>query len=96
VGGSRAAGARMLAEALADCRDRYPEVDVAEHVVPDPPAQALVTAGDGAVLVVVGSRGRGGFRGLLLGSVSQALLHHAPGPVAIVRTHAGDQEPTRH
>jgi nucleotide-binding universal stress UspA family protein len=96
VGGARAAGVRMLTDALAGCRDLYPEVDVTEYVVPDPPAQALVTAGEGALLVVVGSRGRGGFRGLLLGSVSQALLHHAPAPVAIVRMHAGDQEPTGH
>lgn len=95
MGGTRAAGVRMLGEALAACRDLYPEVDVAEYVVPDPPAQALVTVGEGALLVVVGSRGRGGFRGLLLGSVSQALLHHAPAPVAIVRMHAGDPEPTR-
>lgn len=89
------AGARLLADALAECRERYPDVDVAEHVMPGPPAQALVNAGEGALLVVVGSRGRGGFRGLLLGSVSQALLHHAPGPVAIVRTHAGDAEPAQ-
>lgn len=96
AGSAHAAAVRMLAEALAECRDRYPEVDVVEHVVPERPAQALLRAGEGAVLLVVGSRGRGGFRGLLLGSVSQALLHHAPGPVAIVRMRAGDQEPSRH
>jgi nucleotide-binding universal stress UspA family protein len=36
-------------------------------------------------LVVVGSRGHGGFAGLFLGSVSQAVLHHTPAPIAIVR-----------
>lgn len=92
---AHAAGVRLLADALAECRERHPEVDVTEHVLPGPPAQALIDAGEGALLVVVGSRGRGGFRGLLLGSVSQALLHHAPGPVAIVRMHAGDAEPAQ-
>jgi nucleotide-binding universal stress UspA family protein len=51
----------------------------------DVPAKGLLAAAEGADLLVVGARGLGGFRGLLLGSVSQQCLHHAPGPVAIVR-----------
>jgi nucleotide-binding universal stress UspA family protein len=51
----------------------------------DVPAQGLLAAAEGADLLVVGARGLGGFRGLLLGSVSQQCLHHAPGPIAIVR-----------
>jgi len=48
-------------------------------------ADALVEEADGADLLVVGSRGHGGFAGLLLGSVSQQCAHHAPCPTVIVR-----------
>ncbi|MGH9230507.1 MAG: universal stress protein [Acidimicrobiales bacterium] len=54
-------------------------------VVCDLPARALLDAARGADLLVVGPRGRGGLRELMLGSVSQACLHHASCPVAIVR-----------
>jgi nucleotide-binding universal stress UspA family protein len=52
------------------------------------PAAALLDAADGADLLVVGSRGRGGFAGVLLGSVGQYLGHHAQGPVLIMRGEA--------
>ncbi|MFI9469410.1 universal stress protein [Streptomyces sp. NPDC052492] len=76
---------RLLAEALAGHRERYPGVVVEQRVVHGPTREALIEAGRTARLTVVGARGRGGFTGLLLGSVSQALLHHAPSPVAVVR-----------
>jgi nucleotide-binding universal stress UspA family protein len=49
------------------------------------PATALLDIARGADLLVVGNRGRGGFRGLLLGSVSEVCVHHATCPVAVVR-----------
>ncbi|NJC73533.1 universal stress protein [Planosporangium thailandense] len=80
---------RALAEALAGWRDKYPDVPVHRRLVRGATRQALIEASGSAQLAVVGSRGRGGFTGLLLGSVSQAVLHHAHCPVAIVRRTCG-------
>ncbi|MBG6058115.1 nucleotide-binding universal stress UspA family protein [Cryobacterium sp. MP_M5] len=61
-------------------------VDVTGHIVQGPPASVLLDAANGADLLVVGSRGLGGFSGLLLGSVSNQLVHHAPCPVLVIRS----------
>ncbi|MER6216128.1 MULTISPECIES: universal stress protein [unclassified Streptomyces] len=58
---------------------------VRERLVHGHPVAVLVGAADGAEMLVVGSRGRGGFRRALLGSVSQQVALHAPCPVTIVR-----------
>ncbi|GAA4711665.1 universal stress protein [Phytohabitans rumicis] len=71
-------------------REKYPDVPVATRLTTDGVANALISASNDAQLVVVGSRGRGGFGGLLLGSVSQQLLHHAACPVAVLRHVAHD------
>ncbi len=76
---------RLLSELLAGWSDKFPDVRVTREVVRDRPDHALVEASKRADLVVVGARGVGGFRGLLFGSVSQAVLHHAQCPVAVVR-----------
>ncbi|MHA6794271.1 universal stress protein [Pseudonocardia bannensis] len=76
---------RVLAERLAGWSEKYPDVEVRRLVTRDRPARALREQSVDAQLVVVGSRGRGGFAGLLLGSVSQTLLHHSHCPVAVVR-----------
>jgi nucleotide-binding universal stress UspA family protein len=56
------------------------------------PAQTLVERSKGADLLVVGSRGRGGFKRLMLGSVSQQCAHHAECPLVIVRSEPDDRE----
>jgi nucleotide-binding universal stress UspA family protein len=61
------------------------DVQVERKVVQGAAAEVLATEAAGADLLVVGSRGHGGFAGLLLGSVSQQCAHHAPCPVVIVR-----------
>jgi nucleotide-binding universal stress UspA family protein len=75
----------VLGERLAGWAEKYPDVPVRRVVTRDRPAHALLKEAVGAQLVVVGSRGRGGFAGLLLGSVGHALLHRSPCPVAVVR-----------
>ncbi|MFC7549042.1 universal stress protein [Plantactinospora sp. GCM10030261] len=76
---------RLLAEALAGGSERYPDVRVRRRVGPGDPGRMLVDESAKAQLVVVGARGRGGFAGLLLGSVSHRLLNSARCPVLVVR-----------
>ncbi|TCB95390.1 universal stress protein [Micromonospora zingiberis] len=76
---------RTLAGSVAGWSERHPEVPVRQLLVRGSPARALVEQSPAAQLVVVGARGRGALTGLLLGSVSHAVLHHAQAPVAVVR-----------
>ena len=80
----------LVEEFAAPWQEKYPDVRVTPIVrYQAPPAWALIEASRQAGLVVVGSRGRGGFAGLLLGSVGHAVASHAHCPVAVVRA-AGD------
>jgi nucleotide-binding universal stress UspA family protein len=80
-------GAETLDKAIAEARNATGQAaaEIHPHVVEGNPAQALLDLAKGADLVVVGSRGHGGFTGALLGSVSQHVVHHAPCPVVVVR-----------
>jgi nucleotide-binding universal stress UspA family protein len=76
---------QLLAERLAGWAEKFPDVPVRRVVTRDHAAHALVEQSLRAQLVVVGSRGRGSIAGLVLGSVSHAVLHSAHCPVAVVR-----------
>jgi nucleotide-binding universal stress UspA family protein len=90
VGGAlheyRDAAAAALDATLREAIPDAGHVEVERRVVEGAPAVVLVEESRGADLLVVGSRGHGGFSQLLLGSVSQQCAHHAECPVVIVRS----------
>jgi nucleotide-binding universal stress UspA family protein len=79
----RTAAEEVLDRALGDIEQGVTDVKLERLVRPGPPARVLLEAATDAAALVVGARGLGGFTGLILGSVSQQVLRHAPCPVVI-------------
>jgi nucleotide-binding universal stress UspA family protein len=87
---------RAVQEALEDdvrALDLPAELPVECHVLHGTPARRLVEASAGAELLVVSSRGRGGFTGLVMGSTTDQVVRHAHCPVVVIPARALDDEP---
>ena len=85
---------RKAAQGVADgaeasAKKLQPGLEVEAAAVQGGPAEVLVDEASKASMIVVGNRGLGGFKSLLLGSVSQQVVHHAPCPVVVVRAPSG-------
>ena len=90
----RSRAERLLEELLGEVEEAVGGVEVRRTVVEDRhPAEALVAVSSDADLLVVGSRGRGGFTEMLLGSVSHASVLHAVCPVVVVPSHGQERPP---
>jgi nucleotide-binding universal stress UspA family protein len=88
--GAGTSAKQMVADAVADATaGAEADIEVEQVVLCGTPASALLEHSKDADLLVVGSRGHGGFAGLLLGSVSNQVTHHATCPVVVVRTESG-------
>ena len=81
----RALAARVIADAIAEVSGPVEPVKISSKVSEGNPARVLMHASAGAELLVVGSRGHGGFVEALPGSVSQHCVHHATCPVVVIR-----------
>ena len=76
---------QMVEDGIADIREKYPDIDVDIRILRGPAAEVLAKESADASMLVIGSRGRGGFRGMLLGSVSHKVIETAASPVMVIR-----------
>ena len=86
ISGFHETAEEIVTDAVARVEELSPGVSIEKLACEGHPADELLRESEGADLLVVGSRGLGGFRSLLLGSVSQQVSHHSPCPVVIVPT----------
>jgi nucleotide-binding universal stress UspA family protein len=83
----------VLSESVAGLGNRYPDLTIHQRLETDAdPAKALVDIATGARVLVMGSRGRGGFSRLVLGSTAHAVLLHVPCPTVVTRLHRVQHE----
>lgn len=68
-------------------QSHFPDLSMTVQLIDGPPAEILINRTASVELLVLGTRGRGGFAGMLMGSTSQSVLHHAKGPVMVVPDH---------
>jgi nucleotide-binding universal stress UspA family protein len=80
----------ILAERITGWADKFPDVSVQQNLAEGRAVTELLDYAERAQMLIVGSHGRGGFAGMLLGSTSHSLIIHSPCPVVVVRTAAGD------
>ncbi|UOQ58640.1 universal stress protein [Leucobacter allii] len=85
VESQRAAAEEAIAIGVAGLAERYPDLEIERRILQSAPVAALVQSAEGAEMLVVGSRGRGGISRLLLGSVSHGVLQALPCPVVVTR-----------
>jgi len=75
---------KIVSEAVATAQRLQPDIECEGTAVEGQPAEVLLKQAAGASLLVVGNRGLGGFSSLLLGSVSQQVVHHTPCPIVVI------------
>jgi nucleotide-binding universal stress UspA family protein len=92
---ARQAALKLTAQALGLARERHPTLPATQRAIRGPVVDILTSAAERAGLLVVGSRGHGGFLGLMLGSVGHGVIHSSPCPVAVVHgdTPQSEQQP---
>lgn len=93
IAGLRENAEAVVSEAIAEVHELQPSVACEGEAREGQPAEVLLAEARNASLIVVGNRGHGGFVSLLLGSVSQQVVHHAGCPVLVVRAQEDPKRP---